>query len=96
MSNDEMKRLAEVVRAIVKKENKPLEEHFSHLTEIVNGEMLPTLELHTKYFKQILKRFEVDEQKLEKNEHNVMRLDKRQKETEAQLGIQPPPALQIT
>lgn len=109
MSNDEMKRLAGIVREIVKEENQSIREelktntketqsiseHLTLLTETINGEVIPALDKHTRYFKQIAKRLEDDSQRLEKDNDNIERLDKRLKESETRLGIQPPPELHI-
>ena len=63
-------------------------EQVSYLTERVDGEIIPTLEVHTKYLKKMTG-------SQEKNEDNIIRLDKRLSETEAKLGIQAPPEHQI-
>lgn len=109
MSDPNMKKFADTIRIIVKEEIQPvnekveaiskqvtsiredvksISEQVANLTEKVDGEIIPTLEIHTKYIKKI-----ADSQ--EKNDDNIGRLDKRLSETEAGLGIQPPPEFQI-
>lgn len=65
-----------------------IEEQVAYLTEKVDGEIIPTLQSHSKYLKVIS-----DSQ--EKSEDNIMRLDKRLLDVEAKQGIQAAPEFQI-
>lgn len=95
MSDPDFKKFAELVRGVVKEELEPViekvtdvNEQVVYLTEKVDGEIIPTLENHSKYLKRIS-----DSQ--EKGEDNIRKLDERLLETEAKLGIQAPPEFQI-
>lgn len=102
MSDDELKKIAGVVKEVVSEEIKPVSEQVSSLneqvvgineqvadlTEKVEGVIIPTLEKHTEYFKKMVA-------SLEKSDDNIERLDKRLLETEGRLGIQPPPEAHI-
>ena len=109
MSNDEMNRLAEVVRKIVREENKPLVEkvdatfdQVAELTVKVDTQIIPELESHSKILKEHSKILNEHtriltklEDQGEKNGEDIKKLDKRLSVTEANQGIQPPIEHQI-
>ncbi len=109
MSNDEIKKITDVLRTVVKEEIKPLNDKVSYLSEKlvanteelksvseqvatltvkVDGEIIPTLEIHTKLLKEMAAF-------TEKNTNNINRLDKRLSTLEANAGIQSPSEFNI-
>lgn len=102
MSDTDLTKLAKLVKEVVKAELKPINgqinaltelvsgitEQVAYLTERVDGEIIPTLETHTKYLKNL-------SALREKNGDNIGRLNKRLSEVEAKSGIQAPVEFQI-
>jgi len=96
MFNDEINKLAEVVRKIVKEENKPIVEELksvgdqvADLTVKVDGVIIPELEKHSKILKEHMRILKKLENQSDKNSDDIRKLDKRLSTSEANQGIQP-------
>lgn len=104
MSNDEMKKFADLVKAVVKEEIKPLaikldenteelksvSDQVAVLTVKVDVEIIPVLETHTKVLQDHTRLLKEIVVQNQKDSDNIQRLDKRLSFTEAELGIHPP------
>lgn len=105
MSNEEMKKLAEVVKEVIRPVAEKLDATFDQVAELtvkVDTQIIPELESHSKILKEhtkILKEHSKIlgnlESQSDKNSEDIKKLDKRLSVTEANQGIQPPIEHQI-